>query len=73
MCALGPLKEIALEMGKKEQVKPAEGLSGWSIETASRSTSDLNSIRYITVFRYFFKTTAVHSNLFSEYITITMS
>ncbi|KAL0110102.1 hypothetical protein PUN28_013623 [Cardiocondyla obscurior] len=29
---LGPLKEIALEMGKKEQVKLAEGLSGWSIE-----------------------------------------
>lgn len=60
MCALGPLKEIALEMGKKEQVKLAEGLSGWSIETASRSTSDLNSIRYITVFRYFFKTIAMH-------------
>lgn len=28
VCVVGPLKEIALEMGKKEQVKPAEGLSG---------------------------------------------
>jgi len=56
---VGPFKRDSTRDGKKEQVKLAEGLSGWSIETASRSTSDLNSIRYITVFRYFFKTTVM--------------
>lgn len=70
MC-VGPFKRDSTRDGKKEQVKPAEGLSGWSIETASRSTSDLNSIRYITVFCYFFKTTTMHLNLLTKYTAIT--
>lgn len=66
MCArvyvLGPLKEIALEMGKKNRWRQPR--VSRSIETASSSTSNLNSktLAQVAVSRYFFKRTHTRTN-----------